>query len=97
MKYTFLIISVFTFSFLHPQRTDKKLQHKIEALIKGFNGEIGIYVKDLKNDKTVSINADTVFPTASIVKIPILIGIMHKINSGELDYHQLLQYRDSLL
>jgi beta-lactamase class A len=97
MKYAFLIVSVFTFSLLHPQRTDKKLQHKIEDLLKGFNGEIGVYVKDLKNGKTVSINADTVFPTASIVKIPILIGIMDKINRGELNYHQVLQYRDSLL
>jgi len=32
-----------------------------------------------------------------MVKIPILIGIMDKINRGELDYHQVLKYRDSLL
>ena len=51
---------------------------------------------NLKTNKMVSINADTVFPTASMVKIPILIGIMDKINKGELDYHQELKYRDSL-
>ncbi len=45
----------------------------------------------------MSINADTIFPTASMVKIPILIGVMDKINKGELSYHQDLQYRDSLL
>jgi beta-lactamase class A len=32
-----------------------------------------------------------------MVKMPILVGIMHKLNSGELDYHQSLRYRDSLL
>ena len=32
-----------------------------------------------------------------MVKMPILVGIMHKLNSGELDYHQTLRYRDSLL
>jgi beta-lactamase class A len=32
-----------------------------------------------------------------MVKVPILTGIMDKINKGELDYHQELLYRDSLL
>jgi beta-lactamase class A len=79
------------------QQTDKKLQQEIEALIRGFNGDVGIYVKNLKNGKTVSINADTVFPTASIVKVPIMVGVMDKINRGQLSYHQSLTYRDSLL
>ncbi len=83
--------------YAHAQKTDKKLQSKIEELIKGFKGEIGIYIKDLKTGKIVAINADTVFPTASMVKIPILLGIMDKINKGELSYHQPLVYNDSLL
>src|SRR5215203_5300218 len=92
-----LIICLYFFLPLPAQKKDKKLQHKIEELIKNFNGNIGVYVKNLKNGETVFINADTVFPTASMVKIPILIGVMDKINKGELDYHQELKYRDSLL
>jgi beta-lactamase class A len=79
------------------QKQDRKLQREVEAAIAGFNGDIGIYIKNLKNGKTVSFHADTIFPTASMVKIPILIGIMDKINRNELSYHQNLQYRDSLL
>ncbi|MDB5198490.1 MAG: serine hydrolase [Chitinophagaceae bacterium] len=79
------------------QKTDKPLQKQIEKLIKGFNGEIGVYIKNLRTNKIVSINADTIFPTASMVKIPILIGVMDKINKGELQYHQNLIYKDSLL
>lgn len=82
---------------LSAQKTDKKLQHQVEELIKGFNGDIGVYVKNLKNDKTIAINADTVFPTASMIKVTILTGIMDKLNKGELEYHQPLKYRDSLL
>jgi beta-lactamase class A len=78
------------------QKTDRKLQKKIEALEKDFHGDLGIYVKDLRTGKTVSLNADTIFPTASIVKVPILVGMMDKINRGELSYHQNIQYRDSL-
>jgi len=79
------------------QKSEKKLQAKIETIIKGYNGDIGIYVKNLKNKRTISINADTIFPTASIVKVPILIGIMDKIQQGELSYDQELIYKDSLL
>jgi beta-lactamase class A len=77
--------------------TDKKLTSKIEELVKGFNGDVGVYVKSLKTNKIVAIKADTTFPTASMVKIPILIGVMDKINKGELQYNQNLIYKDSLL
>lgn len=78
------------------QKTDLALQSKIAGLFKDFKGEAGIYVYSLSDHKTVSINADTIFPTASMVKVPILIGIMHKINDGELKYHQQMTYTDSL-
>jgi beta-lactamase class A len=88
----FLLITTISFA----QRPATKLQKQIISLISGFNGDIGVYVHDLKHNKIVAINADTVFPTASIVKISILIGIMQKIEKGELDYHQRLTYTDSL-
>jgi len=78
------------------QKTDKHLQNEISYLLKDFNGEAGVYVYDILKNKTVTLNADSVFPTASMVKIPILIGIMHKINNGELNYHQVMTYTDSL-
>lgn len=92
-----LLLVLLTVVVSYGQKTDKKLQRQLEEMIRGFNGDIGIYVKDLKKNKIVAINADTVFPTASMVKVPILIGIMDKINRGELTYHQELKYRDSLL
>ena len=79
------------------QKTDKKLQTKLQEAISGFNGDIGVYVKNLRTGRTISINADTIFPTASIVKVPILLGIMDKINKGELQYDSSLTYKDSLL
>lgn len=78
------------------QKVNKKLQQQLEILTTGFKGDVGIYVKDLHTGKTVSINADSIFPTASMVKVPILIGIMDKLNKGELKYHQELTYKDSL-
>ncbi len=90
-----LLIHVFLVSIA--QKTDKKLQGRIDDLVKGFKGEVGIQVLHLPSGKTASYHADTIFPTASMVKIPILLGIMDKIRKGELDYHQEFIYRDSLL
>ncbi len=92
----FLLICGLSF-FASAQKIDKKLQAKIQEAIAGFNGDIGIYVKNLRTGKIVAINADTVFPTASIVKVPILMGIMDKLQKGELSYDSAFEYKDSLL
>jgi beta-lactamase class A len=78
------------------QTTDRKLNTRLQEAIAGFNGDVGIYVKNLRTGKIVAINSDTIFPTASIVKVPILLGVMDKLNRKELDYDQELLYRDSL-
>lgn len=91
-----LLFTMVSFSVI-AQRTDQKLQTEIAGLTKGFNGQVGIYVYDLKKNRQVAIHADTIFTTASMVKIPILIGVMEKLGTGGLQYHQPLVYKDSLL
>lgn len=96
MKFSVLLL---TFAFVcnaSAQRYDKNLTRKLEEAVRGFNGEIGVYVKNLRTGKTVTINADTIFPTASIVKVPIWLGIATKMNNGELAYDSLFTYTDSL-
>jgi beta-lactamase class A len=95
-KYLFASIFILSLFQSFAQRRDKKLEQKITTLIQGFNGQIGVYVKSLRDGQTVSINGDTTFPTASIVKVPILIGIMNRIYKKELDYHQKLVWYDTL-
>ena len=92
-----LFLSCFFSIFIYAQKTDARLMKQLQPILKEFHGEVGVYVKNLNNGKVVAINADTIFPTASMIKIPILIGLMDKIESGELDYHQEIVYRDSLL
>jgi len=95
-KFLVVLFCLLPFIESYAQRNDDKLHRQLTSLIKGFNGNIGIYIKSLRNGKTVSINGDTVFPTASIVKVPILIGIMDRIQKKELDYHQKLVWYDTL-
>ena len=76
---------------------DRKLTARLEEASKGFHGDIGYYVKNLRTGKVTAYNADTIFPTASIVKVSILLGIMDKIQRNELAYDSAIIYRDSLL
>ena len=92
-----LIISSAIATSSAKEKTDPVLSKKLAALIKGFGGDVGIYVHHLKSGKTAAINADTLFPTASMIKVSIMAGLFDKIDRGELDYHGELVYRDSLL
>lgn len=96
-KMSALLLFLLIVYTIKAQKTDKKLQSQLREAITGFNGDIGIYVKNLRTGRSVAINADTIFPTASIVKVPILLGIMDRIKKGELNYDSSLTYKDSLL
>ncbi|TDW96600.1 serine hydrolase [Dinghuibacter silviterrae] len=78
------------------QHLDRRLQKRVDSLTQGFHGDVGIYIYDPGRDRYAACQPDALFPTASIVKISILLGIMDKIRTGALDYHQRLTYTDSL-
>ena len=96
MKYKLLALLLFITPTAFAQ-TDAKLTVQLNDAIKGFNGQVGIYVHNLKTGKTAAINADTLFPTASMIKVSIQCGLMDKIDRGQLQYNQKIVYRDSLL
>lgn len=91
-----LFISVFYQSAFPQYKTDKRLEAELRALTDTFPGVAGVYVRNLRTNKEAAINADTIFPTASIIKVPILVGIFDKIGQGVFKYNEPLIYRDSL-
>lgn len=80
-----------------PHTVDTELQQRLDALVADFNGDVGIYVRHLPTGRMAAIHADTLFPTASMIKVPIMLKTFDSIEKGELDYGQELVYRDSLL
>jgi beta-lactamase class A len=103
MKKLFLLIIVIslaagqTNSTFPSSKPDRILEKKLRELVKDFKGDYGIYVRHLRTGKTVEINADSLFPTASMVKVPIMTGIFDKVEKGELKYDSALVFRDSLI
>jgi beta-lactamase class A len=90
----FIAISCIAINFAQEVEIDAKLEQKLKELTESFKGDVGVYVKNLKTGKEAGINADTIFPTASIVKVPILVKIFDVIEKGELSYKDSLIYTE---
>lgn len=99
MRRLLLILIFFIFGsislFSQTVQTDPGLQKGLEELTKDFKGTVGVYVYNLKTQKEAGVNADTIFPTASIVKVPIILGLFEKIQNGELTLNDSLLYREN--
>jgi beta-lactamase class A len=76
--------------------TDSVLQARLHAIVHGFGGDAGMYVRHLATGASATINADDVFPTASMVKVPIMFAVYDQVERGVLDLDALLPYPDTL-
>lgn len=79
-----------------PERADSALLAKVEALVHGFRGDIGVYVRHLPTGSSAAIRADEVFPTASLIKVPILLTLYDQAERGIVDLRAELPYPDTL-
>lgn len=76
--------------------TDTLLAATLEGIARGFRGDVGIYVRHLPTGATAEIRADSVFPTASLVKVPILLTLFDQVERGRLDLEARVAYPDTL-
>jgi beta-lactamase class A len=53
----------------------KKLEARIEEIARRLDGVMGVAILDLTDGRTLFVNADRVFPTASSIKIAILLEL----------------------
>ncbi len=69
-----------------------QLQEDLEALIHDFNGDAGVYVRNLTTGEEFMVHPDTVYPTASMVKVPIMVKIFQDMEDGKLGYRDQIPY-----
>lgn len=51
-------------------------QNKIYEILANLTGTVGLYIEDCTSGETFTINPDYVFPSASVIKIPMLALLM---------------------
>jgi len=97
-----LLFLLATVAPLHAQgaspamRADPALTARLEGLVGGFHGEVGIYVRHLGTGAGAEIRADEVFPTASMIKVPILLTLYDQAEHGKVDLDARVAYPDTL-
>ena len=62
-----------------------KLVKSINNYVENFNGVAGVSIKDLSTNWYLGINDDLIFPTASSIKIPILLKLIESSEDSKLD------------
>ena len=70
---------------------------KIEILLNNFNGEVGFYFLHLDKGIEFGINENKIFPSASLIKIPIMVQIFNRVENDNLNLDSLLFYDSSLI
>ncbi len=77
-------------------RRDTLLEHQLADLAGRVDGVVGIYVRHLPSGRGALIRPDELFPTASMIKVPILLATFQRIHDGDLTFDQPLRWADSL-
>ncbi len=67
----------------HP---DRGLQRELESVVRDFHGDVGIYVHHLRTGASAAVRADEAFPTASMIKVPIMAAVFDRVARGELAF-----------
>ncbi|MCX6139160.1 MAG: serine hydrolase [Ignavibacteriales bacterium] len=75
---------------------DPVMVDSLRAFASTVRGDVGIYVRNLKTGQTAGFNSDTLFPTASLIKVPIMVGLFDRIEKGGIAYQTDMMYRDSM-
>ena len=70
--------------------TERKqvLEAHLDALAAGFSGKLSLYVKDIVSGETIARDPDAVVPTASCIKLFVLMELMRRVANGELTLEQ---------
>lgn len=67
---------------------EAKTLAKLAAMDAALDGTMGVAVIDLKTGGRLCYHCDTWFPTASTIKVPVLVEVTRLIRAGKLSYEQ---------
>ncbi len=72
-----------------------KLKEYIKKAMKGYRGDIAIVVKDLDTNAQIESNREMPIPSASLVKIPIMMAYFYAVEEGKLKSSDSIELKQS--
>jgi beta-lactamase class A len=85
-----LYLIVLIILFLSHQTSAQKdvLRKDIEQIARSVGGQVGVAVKHLENNDTLSFNGGRQFPMQSVYKFPLALAILSQVDKGKLSLEQ---------
>lgn len=71
------------------------LKEAVTGQVAKFKGEAGILIKDLDMNWEISFNKDKLFPSASLVKIPIMVSCFYAIQEGKIKLNNIVKLKST--
>ncbi len=72
-----------------------ELERYLKPLIQGHKGDVAVAVKHLGTGEAFAFQGDQVMPTASLIKLPIMIEAYRRAQAGELDLKERITLGES--
>jgi beta-lactamase class A len=66
------------------------LKAKLDAMVKAYPGHVGLYARNLASGATVAEDADRPVPTASVIKVTLMLQAFEQVKAGRLKLDQPL-------
>jgi beta-lactamase class A len=71
------------------------LEKQLSGKLGAFQGEMGVYAKNLDTGETIAIGADQRFPTASLIKVAVMAEVFRQIEAGRIRKDQIVVLKDA--
>ena len=77
-----------------PVSADPRLQATLEAALRRHGlAEAGVVLLDLTGRRQATVRGDQVFPSASLIKLPLMVAVMQAVEAGQLTLDQRVTVR----
>lgn len=77
------------------EQMSSKLDEVLLPLIKRHRGDTGVMIKHLPSGETFAYRENTPMPTASLIKLPVMMAAYQAVDSGKTDLGKMLPLRKS--
>jgi beta-lactamase class A len=77
-----------------PERTEwDRMTEELARAAARHPGRVAVVLKDLRSGRAWSYHPDDLFPSASLIKVPVMVAAFYKISAGELSLKERLVLR----
>ncbi len=86
-------------SFAHAQSKSashvelEQLKSQLQNIRQGFPGDMAVYVKNLKTGEEIALDADSIYETFSVIKVPIMAAVLRQAEAGKFSLNDRITLR----